>query len=76
MACLAEWRTHYLGPNNVDSMATKAEQKLQLTVYNGKQRRRNFEKYVNVTSSSTQYWRGWLNRDILEEGLIPALNLQ
>ncbi|KAI2505147.1 hypothetical protein MHU86_9335 [Fragilaria crotonensis] len=47
MAYLALW-THYLGPNNVDNMATQAEQKLQSTVYNGEQRRWDFEKYINV----------------------------
>ena len=39
---------HCLGPNNVDNMATMAEDKLKTTVYNGKQRRWDFEKYVNV----------------------------
>lgn len=39
---------HYLGPNNVDNMATMAEDKLKTTVYNGEQRRWDFEKYVNV----------------------------
>ncbi|KAI2512329.1 Reverse transcriptase (RNA-dependent DNA polymerase) [Fragilaria crotonensis] len=34
---------HYLGPNNVDNMATMAEQKLKDTVYNGEQRRWDFE---------------------------------
>jgi hypothetical protein len=46
-AYLSLW-THYLGPNNVDNMATQAEQKLQSTVYNGEQRRWDFERYVNV----------------------------
>jgi hypothetical protein len=40
--------THFLGPNNVDNMATLAENKLQSTVYNGEQRRWDFERYVNV----------------------------
>ena len=40
--------THYLGPNNVDNMATQAEDKLKSTAYVGEQRRWNFEKYVNV----------------------------
>ena len=31
---------HFLGPNNVDNMATMAEDKLKNTVYNGEQRRR------------------------------------
>jgi hypothetical protein len=39
---------HYLGPNNVDNMASQAESKLNSTVYNGEQRRWNFERYVNV----------------------------
>jgi hypothetical protein len=39
---------HFLGPNNVDNMATQAEDKLKNTVYNGEQRRWDFERYVNV----------------------------
>ncbi|KAI2497284.1 hypothetical protein MHU86_17203 [Fragilaria crotonensis] len=39
---------HFLGPNNVDNMATLAEDKLKNTVYNGEQRRWDFERYVNV----------------------------
>jgi hypothetical protein len=39
---------HFLGPNNVDNMATQAEDKLKSTVYNGEQRRWDFERYVNV----------------------------
>ena len=39
---------HFLGPNNVDNMATLAEDKLKSTVYNGEQRRWDFERYVNV----------------------------
>jgi hypothetical protein len=39
---------HFLGPNNVDNMATLAEDKLKNTVYNGEQRRWDFEKNVNV----------------------------
>ncbi len=35
---------HYLGPNNLDNMATMAEDKLKNTVYNGEQRRWDFEK--------------------------------
>jgi hypothetical protein len=40
--------THFLGPNNVDNMATLAEDKLKSTVYHGEQRRWDFERYVNV----------------------------
>jgi hypothetical protein len=39
---------HYLGPQHVDNMATMAEDKLKNTVYNGEQRRWDFENYVNV----------------------------
>ena len=41
-------KNHYLGPNNVDNMATQAEGKLQNTTYSGEQRRWNFEKYVKT----------------------------
>ncbi|KAI2505609.1 hypothetical protein MHU86_8851 [Fragilaria crotonensis] len=40
--------THFLGPNNVDNMATLAEDKLKSTVYHGEQCRWDFERYVNV----------------------------
>jgi hypothetical protein len=40
--------THFLGPNNVDNMATSAEDKLKTTFYHGEQRRWDFERYVNV----------------------------
>ena len=39
---------HFLGPNNVDNMATQTEDKLKNTVYNGEQRRWDFDLYVNV----------------------------
>ena len=39
---------HYLGPNNVDSLAHAAERKLQTTTYDGERKRWNFEKYVKV----------------------------
>ena len=43
----AFWRLHdhYLGPNNVDNMATLAETKLQVTSYQGEKKNWNFEKY-------------------------------
>lgn len=47
MAYLALY-THFCGPNNVDNMATQAENELTSTVYNGEQRRWDFEKYVNM----------------------------
>ena len=36
--------TQFLGPNNVDNMATQAENKLTSTVYNGEQRRWDFSR--------------------------------
>jgi hypothetical protein len=42
---------HFLGPNNVDNMATMAEDKLKSTAYNGEQRRWDFEKYINLHKS-------------------------
>lgn len=49
---------HFLGPNNVDNMATMAEDKLKTTVYNGEQRRWDFEKYVNVHKSQHSIMEG------------------
>lgn len=39
---------HYLGVNNADNMASKAEKKLQMTSYNGETRKWNFERYVRT----------------------------
>lgn len=50
--------THFLGPNNVDNMVTMAEQKLTSTVYNGAQRRWDFERYVNVHKSQHSIMEG------------------
>jgi hypothetical protein len=46
-AFLAMWN-HYLGPNNVDNMASMAERKMTSTTYTGEKKRWNFEKYVKV----------------------------
>ena len=43
--------THFLGPNNANNMATMAKDKLKSTVYNGEQRRWDFEQYINVHKS-------------------------
>ena len=43
---------HFLGSNNVDNMATMAEDKIKLTVYNGEQPRWDYEKYVNAVHKS------------------------
>lgn len=39
---------HFLGPNNVDNMAAKAESILQTTTFKSDSRRWTFEKYVNL----------------------------
>ena len=39
---------HYLGPNNINNMATEAETCLQSATFNGKKKRWNFEKYVRT----------------------------
>ena len=49
---------HFLGPNNVDNMATMAEDKLKTTVYNGEQHRWDFEKYINVHKSHHSIMEG------------------
>jgi hypothetical protein len=49
---------HFLGPNNVGNMATMAEDKLKSTVYNGEQRRWDFEKYINLHKSQHSIMEG------------------
>jgi hypothetical protein len=49
---------HFLGPNNVDNMATMAEDKLESTVYNGEQRQWDFEKYINLHKSQHSIMEG------------------
>ena len=39
---------HYLGPNNVDNMASLAEKKLPMTMYTGEHHCWTFEKYVTL----------------------------
>jgi hypothetical protein len=39
---------HYLGPNNVNHMATEARAKLTSTTYSGEKSRWNWEKYVRT----------------------------
>ena len=41
-------KNHYLGKNNVDNLANKAERQLQSASYSGEGRRWNFEKYVKT----------------------------
>ena len=41
-------KSHYLGDNYVDQMASAAEHKLANTFYNGERRNFSFEKYVRV----------------------------
>ena len=52
---------HVLGPNNVNNMATLAEDKQKSTAYNGEQCRWDFEEYVNLCKSQ---------RSIMQEGLV------
>ena len=39
---------HYLSENNVDTMSTRAESRLEKTTYSGEKHNWNFEKYVKV----------------------------
>ena len=39
---------HYLGENNVGTMSTRAESRLEKTTYSGEKRNWNFEKYIKV----------------------------
>ena len=41
-------KSHFLGPNNIDHLATSAEKKLKSTSYTNETRRWNFEKYVKT----------------------------
>ena len=49
---------HFLGPNNVDNMATQTEDKLKNTAYHGEQRRWDFERYVNVQKQQHSIMEG------------------
>ena len=49
---------HFLGPNNIDNMATMAEDKHKSTVYNGEQCRWDFEKYINLHKSQHSIMEG------------------
>jgi hypothetical protein len=53
---------HFLGLNNVDNMATMAENNLKSTVYNGEQSRWDFEKYINVHKSQHSIMEGLVER--------------
>ena len=39
---------HYLGPNNVDNMASLAEKKLAMMTYTGEHRCWTFKKYITL----------------------------
>ena len=49
---------HFLAPNNVDNMATMAEDKLKSTFYNSKQLRWDFERYINVQKAQHSIMEG------------------
>ena len=60
-------KEHCLGKNNVDNMATSAENKLKQTTHTGEQRRWNFEKHVKVHVDRT--WICWDRSP--EQGQMP-----
>ena len=49
---------HYLGPNNVNNMATEAETRLQSVTYSGEKKRWNFEKYVRTHADQHSILQG------------------
>ena len=57
LAFMGLWN-HFLGPNNVDNMATTAERKLSDTTYVGEKNRWNFEKYVRTQQDQHQVLEG------------------
>ena len=65
---------HYLGPNNVDNMATQAEHKLTNMVYNGEQRRWDFERYVNVHKQQHSIMEGLVEHGYT--GINPRLKVR
>ena len=46
--CFRSVYNHYLGPNNIDHMASRAERKLRDSTYHAERRNWNFEKYVTT----------------------------
>eukprot|EP00934_Nitzschia_sp_Nitz4_P001810 Nitzschia sp. Nitz4//scaffold191_size41780//52//5493//NITZ4_007461-RA/size41780-processed-gene-0.69-mRNA-1//1//CDS//3329540163//1810//frame0 len=50
--------THYLGENNRDNLAAKAEAKLQTLTYDGEKKRWNWEKYVSSHLEQHQILEG------------------
>lgn len=48
---------HYLGANNVDNMASRAERKLTSTTYQGEKRRWTFEKLSKRMLTNTSFWK-------------------
>ena len=46
--CFRSVYNHYLGPNNIDHMASRAERKLRDSTYHGERRNWDFEKYVTT----------------------------
>jgi hypothetical protein len=65
---------HYFGQNNADNMATMAgnRQKLKDTMYkNGKQRRWDFERYINVRKHQYSVMEGLIKHG--NTGLIHNL---
>jgi hypothetical protein len=61
-AFLLLWN-HFLGPNNVDNMASEAEDKIGSVSYTGKRKKWTWEKYVQIHAEQhavlnglTDYW--------------------
>ena len=52
---------HYLGFNNVDNMATKAERTIQAATYHGELRRWNFDRYVKLHVNNFNILKNSLN---------------
>ena len=46
--CFRSVYNHYLGPNNIDHMASRAERRLRDSTYHAERRNWNFEKYVTT----------------------------
>jgi hypothetical protein len=60
---------HYLGPNNVDNMASTAESKLEKSRYYGEKRRHTFEDYVRDQKDQYQ-----ILHNLAEKGLHAGID--
>jgi hypothetical protein len=60
---------HYLGPNNVDNMASTSESKLEKSRYYGEKRRHTFEDYVRDQKDQYQ-----ILRNLADKGLHAGID--